>query len=218
MSEVAVAHWRYGRWMVVAGMASWAPAGVYYLLIIPALVGLEGNGALNALWILVMPAIQVDLGLSLLLVPAFSRARHDRRARSLMWSAIVVMMAGAAVYALVIGLVGDQLIDLIYGGRYAQYGRVAWFVGAAALPNAAMAVFESALRAYERPHCILSAYLVSTAITCVIGVAAVTAWGVLGGVLGLLARDVTAATFEAWSVFRAFYPPEPQRARAHTRS
>jgi O-antigen/teichoic acid export membrane protein len=194
--QVAVAHWRYGRWAVVVGFASWAPTGIYYLLIMPVLVGLGGNAALSALWNLVMPAIQVDLAFSLLLIPAFNRARQSRRAASLMWIALLAMVSGAALYALIVGLFGGSVMDLVYSGRYTQYSHLAWLVGLAALPNAAIAVFESALRAHKRPDRILWASLVSIPVTCVVGAAAVAVWGVLGAILGLLARDVTTMLLE----------------------
>jgi O-antigen/teichoic acid export membrane protein len=202
MHRVAVDHWHYGRWAVTSGMVSWAPAGAYYLLIMPLLTGLEGNGALNALWNLVMPAIQVCVALSLLLIPAFSRRRQDRRSVALIRITMPVMVAGASLYAVVIGLTGAEIINLVYSGRYTQYSHLAWLVGVAAVPNAAIAVSDSALRAYERPDLVLWANVISTIATCVAGAAAVAAWGVLGGVLGLLARDVTTMFVELWLVHR----------------
>ena len=210
MRTVAIAHWHYGRWSVMAAMTSWAPTAVYYLLIMPVWVGLQGNAALNALWNLVMPAIQVGLALSLLLIPAFSRARDEGRASVLMWSALLTMVAGAALYALVIDLAGEPVMDLVYGGRYTQFSHFAWVVGIAALPNAAIAVLESALRAHQRPDIILWAYVASTAVTCVFGPVAVAAWGVLGGTLGLLVRDVTTMLVELWWVRRVVGSSNPQ--------
>jgi O-antigen/teichoic acid export membrane protein len=204
--EIVTAHWRYGRWGVLSGIVSWAvswsPGGLYYLLIVPLLAGLQDTAALSALWNLVMPEIQLNLALTLLLVPAFGRMRRDLRAASLMWIALFALLAAASLYAVIIGLFGGPLIDVVYRGRYAQYAHFAWLVGLAALPTAAITVFESALRACERPDRVLSAYIVSAAVTCSFGVAAVAAWGLLGAIMGLLASCVTVLLVELWWVLR----------------
>jgi O-antigen/teichoic acid export membrane protein len=211
MRDVAAAHWRYGRWAVVTGIIKWAQGGLYYL-IVPALVGLEANAGLNVLVNLVMPAVHLNWAFTLLLTPALSRARQNRRAASLMWIVLSVLMAGALLYALVIGLFGGPLIDLVYRGRYTQYADLAWLIGLIVLPEAAITAFGPALRAHERPDRELSAYAVSTAVTCV-GIAAIAAWGVLGAILGLLAGRVTTMLLEFWWVLRTDTRPE-QRAAA----
>jgi len=200
--KIVAAHWYYGRWAVVTSIAAWAPGGLYYLLIVPILAGLEANAALNALWNLVMPAIQLNLALTLLLIPAFSRMRQDRRTASLVWAAVVALVAGATLYSVGVGLFGEPIIDVVYRGRYTREAHLAWLVGLAAVPNAAAAVLESVLRARERPDCIFRTYAVSTIVTCMIGIPAVAFWGVLGGILGLLARDVTTMVLELWWVLR----------------
>jgi O-antigen/teichoic acid export membrane protein len=207
--QVVASHWRYGRWAVVVGIVSWAPTGVVYLLIVPVLVGLEANAALNALWNFVMPVIHLSLAVGLLLVPAFGRARSDRRAASVMWIALLALVSGATLYALVVGLFGGPVMDLVYGGRYTQYAHLAWLVGLAALPTAAATVFGSVLRAYERPDRILWAHMASAAVTCAFGTVAVATWGVLGGILVLLARDMTTMLGELWWVLRTVGSHEP---------
>ena len=75
--QVVAAHWRYGRWAVVTGIFTWIPGCLYYL-IVPLLVGLEANAALNALWNLVMPALQLYQALTLLLIrPSAVSGRTD---------------------------------------------------------------------------------------------------------------------------------------------
>jgi O-antigen/teichoic acid export membrane protein len=200
MREVAAAHWRFGRWAALSGIISWAGGGLYYL-IVPMLVGLEANAALNVLGNLIMPAVQLNLAAMLLLVPALSRARQDRRAASLMWKALLVLVAGASIYAVVVGVFGGPLIDLVYQGRYTQYAHLAWLMGLVVVPFAAGVAFGSALRALERPDRELSAAVVAVAVTCV-GIAAIASWGLLGAILGLLASRLTAMIVALWWVLR----------------
>jgi O-antigen/teichoic acid export membrane protein len=209
--RVAVAHWRYGRWAVVSGIATWVPGSLYYL-IVPLLVGVEANAALNALMILVLPAAQVNSALTFLLVPAFSRFRHKQRDALMVWIALVVLVTGAALYALLVDLFGPPLMDLLYLGRYTQYADFAWLVGLIALPTAAIAALGSALRAYERPDLVLWAYVVSTVVTCTFGIGAVAAWGLLGAIVGLLGGYVTTTLAMLWWVLRTDSGPTGRSA------
>jgi O-antigen/teichoic acid export membrane protein len=211
MRRVASAHWGYGRWALVTGFATWVPASLYYI-IVPLMVGLEANAALNALMILVFPATHVNSGLTFLMVPAFGRLRQERRVASLVWIVLVVLLAAASVYALLVGLFGRPLMDVLYRGLYTGYADFAWLVGLIALPTAAIAALGSALRAYERPDRVLWAYIASTAVTCVFGVAAVASWGLLGAILGLLGGYVTTMLVMLWWVLRPDAQAEPQAA------
>jgi len=208
LREVAAAHWRYGRWTVLTAVAGWARGSIYYL-VVPVSVGLEANAALNVLWNLVMPVIQLYVAGSALLVPAFSRHRQDRRFKSLMWRVLLVLVAGASVYALLIGLFGGTLIDLVYHGRYTQYTNLAWLMGLIVLPIAASTAFGAFLRAHERPDRVLSANVAATVVAC-IGIIAIDAWGLRGAVLGLLASCVTTMLVMLWWVLRTDSRTEAQ--------
>lgn len=198
--EVLAAHWRFGRWAALTGVVGWARGSIYYL-VVPVMVGLEANAALNVLWNLIMPAVQLYLAASAILVPAFSRRRQHRRVASLMWLVLLVLVAGAAVYALLIGLFGGALIDLVYRGRYTQYADLAWLMGLILLPIAAFTTFGAILRACERPDRELTANVAATAVACV-GIIAIAAWGLLGAVLGLLASCITMMLVTLWWVLR----------------
>jgi O-antigen/teichoic acid export membrane protein len=208
LREVVSNHWRYGRWAVLSGVVVWARGSIYYL-VVPISVGLEANAALNVLWNLVMPAVQLYLAVAALLVPAFSRRVQDRRVVSLMWGALLVLVAGGAVYALFVGLFGGKLIDLVYRGRYAEYAHLAWLMGLILLPIGAFTAFGALLRARERPDHELSANVAATVVAC-IGIIAIYAWGLLGAVLGLLASCVTAMLVMLFWVLRDDGPPKAQ--------
>jgi O-antigen/teichoic acid export membrane protein len=56
---------------------------------------------------------------------------------------------------------------------------------------------------------VLWAYVISTAVTCTLGVAAVAAWGLVGAILGLLAAYVTTMLAMLWWMLRTGTRPEP---------
>lgn len=196
---VASAHWRYGRWASVTQAVEAFPSTFFYLLI-PLLAGLEANAAVRVLIVLIMPAIQAILAFRLLLVPALRRMREQGYIPSIIWRALIVLVAGAALYALLIAEFGGPLMDLLYRGRYGEYARFAWLTGLIPVPFAAMEVLGSFLRARERPDRILWANMISAVVTVVFGGAAVAAWGLLGALLGLLGAYVTTMLVMAWWV------------------
>jgi O-antigen/teichoic acid export membrane protein len=188
--SVARAHWRYGRWAVATNALEVFP-GVFYFLIVPQLVGLEANAALRALYNLIIPAIQATGAFSYLLVPAFGRLRQRGGDATLVWKALIVLVGGACLYALVIAEFGRPLMDLLYGGRYTDYAHFAWLVGLIPIPVAALTALNSFFRAHERPDLVLWANMISAAVTCVFGSAAVAIWGLLGAILGMVGGQVT---------------------------
>jgi len=207
LREVARAHWRYSRWAVLTGVVAWARGGLYFL-VVPVLAGLPANAALSVLWNLVTPAIVLSYTSTQILVPAFSRVRQDRRATSRMWVVLPVLVTGAAFYALLVGLFGGTLIDLIYHGRYSQYDNLAWLVGLNVPPTAAFMVFAAFLRAHERPDRELSAQVYGMVVAC-LGILAIAAWGLFGAIVGLLAGAVTTVLVAFWWVLRTGHAEIP---------
>jgi O-antigen/teichoic acid export membrane protein len=200
--DVVGTHWRYGRWATVAHVVAWVP-GSFYFMILPWFAGLSANGALNALTMLMMPAAQAYTAFGLLLVPAFGHSRQDGSANALVWKILMLLVVGAALYALLITLFGRPVMDLLYRGRYAEYTQFAWLIGLLVIPTAAIAVLSSALRARERPDHVLWAYLIAAAVICTLGVAAIAVWGLLGAILGQLFGYTGATLAMLWWVWRS---------------
>lgn len=213
--RVLSAHWHYGRWAAVTQTLEAFPSSFYYFLV-PLLVGLEANAALRVLMVLIMPAIQANLGCRLLLVPALGRIRQHGSAAPVVWKALIVVVGGACLYALLIAEFGRPLMDLLYRGRYTEYAHFAWLIGLIPLPFAAMDVLASALRAHERPDCVLWANVISTVVTCTFGGAAVAIWGLLGAILGLLGGYVTTMLVMAWWILHTHAWAGPRMAIGRT--
>jgi O-antigen/teichoic acid export membrane protein len=71
--EVHSLHWRYGRWALLAGVFSWVPGNIFYL-ILPVFHGLEAAAHFKALMNLLMPILHINGALGQLLVPGMVRA------------------------------------------------------------------------------------------------------------------------------------------------
>jgi O-antigen/teichoic acid export membrane protein len=193
-AAVAGEHWRYARWAVGAAALSWVPGNVYFTLL-PAWVGLEGTAALRALANLVMPATHAISALSLLLMPMLARRRHEGQARMrrIMAVFLALFLAGAGVYNLILVIFRRQIVELLYGGRYADAVPLVPLVGLLAFLAALISVFGAALRALERPDKVFWSYLASSVVAVGGGVLLARSFGVAGALGGLLLSSSTTA-------------------------
>jgi O-antigen/teichoic acid export membrane protein len=178
-------HWAYGRWAVGTGLLSGAILHVYYL-VMPAWRGLESTAMLRALTNLVMPALQSFLALSVLAVPRLVGIRERAALNRALGKLLVLYSLSGVLYWLALGLLHAPLVRLLYSGRYQSNTNLLWFLGLMPLITALITVFESALRAMTRSDQIFRAYVLSAAVTCIIGLPMMIAWGVGGAIVGML--------------------------------
>jgi len=209
--EVISVHWNYGRWAVARGLLSGIPNSLYYF-VLPILVGLEANAALNALNALILPATQVNIALWLLLVPVFGRMRQRGRLLPMVWAAAAALAAGGALYAVLVGLFSRPVMNFLYAGRYDQYGYFGWLIGLVAVTNVVNAVLGSALCACGRPDRALWANISAVTTSCTFGVVATAIWGLTGAILGFVAADLTTTLALLWLFLHTDHLDAPQMA------
>ncbi len=190
-AEARAAHVGYGRWAAPTGALEWVHSSLP-MLVLPAVVGLEGSGALRALYNLAMPALQAFSALSILALPLFVRARVEGHLRSAALRVGGGLVALGAVYGLVILAFGKPVVAWLYNGKYPL--SMAALVCLAVLPAAAAAsgVLMALLRSAERPKAVFHARVAATSVAATAGVA-VTA---LLGVVGALVSDLLALATE----------------------
>lgn len=181
--DIYTSHWRYGRWAVPTGALSWVPANAYCLAL-PIVGGLEYTAAFSALMTLVTPAQQVISAVAGILIPSFGQARQSGSMRQLALLVLAGLGVGSAIYVALLGIAGERLMQLLYGGRYAEYSHLAWIAGLVAIPSSVVAVLGSTLRVLERPDRVFWAYAASAAITWTAGMAATAHWHLTGAVVG----------------------------------
>ena len=188
LRQYCIEHFRYGRWVLLTVPFSIGMYQGYYFLV-GYLLSVEQTGLLRAVDTLVIPFQQIGIGLSMMFIPIASRhvddmpvAKQWAYARQL----LIPLMALAAVYAGLLLLFGEELLDLVFGGNVAAAAEVlpamAFMpvVQAAALPAAA------ALTAHKRPDLKFLSYAVATLGTMTVGIALILWQGLWGAALGLL--------------------------------
>ena len=183
--EALHSHWSYGRWTVLTCALTWVPTNVYYLLL-PAWGGFEANASLKALMNLIMPVLQANSALAVILLPILVQARGGAGFGRLVRVSMLFFGLSSLGYWLLLGLFQRPLVEWLYGGRYVEHAQLLWFIGLMPLASAMGIVLAGALKAMERPDRVFWAYVLSTVSALTVGVGFVALWGVEGAVVGLL--------------------------------
>ncbi|MFZ0759282.1 MAG: hypothetical protein WAM69_04965 [Candidatus Sulfotelmatobacter sp.] len=191
LGAVCRKHWTYGRWALVANLASWVPAYLFYPLL-SAFAGLAQSGQLKALMNLVAPLQQSQAALSMLFLPYAARLQGERagkNASSLNRKITGIALAGAFCYWAVILWFKGSVFHLLYTGKYMDVAHLLPFVALGSILWAAAFGPTVVLRAMESPRLVFLAYAVATMLSLVIGVPATRAFGLWGAILGVNVSD-----------------------------
>ena len=196
--EAREAHVGYGRWAAWTGVLEWGALAVPYLAL-PVFVGLEGSGALRALYNLAMPALQGFSALATLALPLFVRARAEGRLRHTATAVGAGMLGLSVVYAVLVLVGGRAAVAWLYDGQYAVGWASLALLAALPVANVAANVLATLLRSDERPDAVFRARAWATGVAATVGTGLTVAFGVPGA----LGSDVAALLTEGAVAGRA---------------
>jgi O-antigen/teichoic acid export membrane protein len=200
--SVLTTHWEYGRWAVLTGILAWVPLNFFFVALSTS-IGLEASGNLKALTNLVLPLLQANAALSLVLVPLLITHTSEKEKFTRLVSRALLCFAAVGVpYALVIGIFGSSLTSALYGGRYHATARVMWLLALIPLLDGAQVVLGSALRSLRQPKQIFRAQLFAAASLLAIGTVAAGLFGVPGAAAAIVLASVLAIGMLALSLFK----------------
>jgi O-antigen/teichoic acid export membrane protein len=191
-SEVTRAHWTYGRWALGSGLLSWVPSNAV-VLALPLWYSLADAGTLRVATTLMLPVLHVQGALGLLFMPALVRARLSGQLRSRAIAMGSLFLALSAIYAPLVLIFGSWAVQLLFGTQYSVDGTTLWLLAAIPFVSAVSGVSGAVLRAVERPDRVLWTYVAATAVTCLVGLPLVFAYGVNGALASLLLSAATTA-------------------------
>ena len=209
LETVYADHWDYGRWAIATAAVTWVP-GTFYYTLLAAWVGLEGSAALRAIMNLIMPILQANSAIAILLLPPFVQAfTTEDRSQFLRFVRLVFILfaMGALGYWIFLLCFHAEVFCWVYGGRYGEETNALLLAGLHPLPVGVTAVLGSALRAMKRPDQIFWCQTVGAVVTMTFGLWLLPLYGVIGAVIGGLASSVTVAVALMWVVWR----PVPER-------
>lgn len=178
-TEAMKEHLRYGRWAMASGLVGFVPAYVYYL-ILPMVADLQQSGALRALTNLVMPLLQANVALCILLLPRLVRCRGTPQFARTVRQALMVLVGASAVYYLFIIIWHEPIRQLIYGDKYAGYTALLLLIGLQPILTAATGVLDVMVAAHERPDYVFYSCLAAAVSAVTIGAGLAWKWGVAG--------------------------------------
>ena len=196
-TEILRDHWGFGRWALGVAALRWLQVNGFYL-VLPVVGGLREAALLRASMNLVGPFLQIVYALSPLLVASFARQLRNESAerklnQEVRLAAVSLTGLFLAVYFVIWGF-GDAGVRLLYGGRYAEITSLLPLLGAIPFVIGVSEVFESRLRALNRPNRVFWVYAAASLVIPVIvvlasnvGVRAVIGGVVVMGVLRLVA-------------------------------
>jgi O-antigen/teichoic acid export membrane protein len=191
LGAVSRRHWTYGRWALIANVASWIPAYLFYPLL-STFSGLVQSGQLRALMNLVAPLQQTQAALAMLFLPYAARLQGeggDRRAASLNRKITLIALTGATGYWIAVLLFKDSVFHLLYSGKYVEVASQLPFVAVGSILWAAAFGPTVVLRAMQSPKLVFLAYAVATVLALVIGIPATYRYGLWGAILGINISD-----------------------------
>jgi O-antigen/teichoic acid export membrane protein len=191
LRDICRRHWVYGRWALLANIASWAPAYLFYPLL-STFAGLAQSGELKALMNFVAPLQQSQAALGMLFLPYAARMQGQdggKYARKLNRKIIFITLAGASAYWVFILWFKGPIFHLLYSGRYMEVVSQLPFVALGSVLWAAAFGPTVVLRAMESPRLVFLAYITATVLSLAIGVPMTRAFGLWGAILGVNISD-----------------------------
>lgn len=183
--EVATEHWCYARWTIPTRLMKAGYRNMVFF-ILPYWGGLEATGALRALMNLTMPMGFIEHSLAVVMVPTLVRARANGTLHEKVILAIAFFFVTSFVYGIALVVFQDQIIQLLYGGRYGSYADLVWVIALIPVIGSVSIVIDSTLRAIERPKDIFWAILAGALVGFTFGIGAVIYAGAFGAVISLL--------------------------------
>jgi len=187
--EMRNLHWSYGRWALLAGLFSWVPGNIYYLLL-PAFHGLEAAAQFKALMNLLMPILHFNGALGQLLVPEMVRAVAQGKLKRLVLTSITTLTALSVLYWILLIYMGSKSIKLLYLEKYANTKEWIFWIGLLPVLTAVVVVMSSALKAVENPKIVAQININLSILTIIFATPLVFIHGLDGAVLMLLSSYI----------------------------
>src|SRR3990172_9532599 len=183
-------HWKYGKWILSAGLLSWLVNSVTVPLS-AAILGLEMAGAFKALENLVMPLDRSFTAFGLLALPALSTRRArvgDSETLKTSGRLSFVAVGVALCYSALLIFAAPRIVELVYGDPfYVQYSWILVFFGVSAVLGAAGFGIAAGIRVIEKPRIVFVSLMIGVVPVVLAGVWLTTAMGLAGAALTQLA-------------------------------
>jgi O-antigen/teichoic acid export membrane protein len=186
--EVISQHWIYGRWAILAALASWISGNIYYILL-GAARGLAETGSLKALLNFASPIGTAFAAVSMLVLPYAARAiqrEGTAGVERLTWRLSLLYAAGAAGYWAIFLSLEHTWIRALYGGNYSHLLYLVPWIAIGSIVRIASIVQMLSLKALQLPFRGFLAFVFSDVAALLLGLPAVKLFGLQGAIAAYL--------------------------------
>ena len=196
-------NWKSARWMFPAALIGVGALGIYPW-ILALFHGTVSVGSLTAAQGVILFANPLLLGVCGFFGPlaahTYARSGADALGR-LVFLSTLALIGVMGLFCAVVSTWGGELVQLIYGPRYAGQGQVVWALACAQLAFAAGIPVSYGLLALHRADYELKIAAIQLTVTLTLGLWCVRTYGAAGVGYGILAGYLAAVALQ-WSAFR----------------
>jgi O-antigen/teichoic acid export membrane protein len=201
LHTIAMDHWNYGSWNVLATGVYWA-SGHILMLFVPLVLGLSSTAVIAAVVNLFRPLHLFMQSISLLVLPAFSRQIQRESFTLSLRRQVVGLVAVSSCLAFLYGMVltafSDTLLHLIYQGKYDGYQGIVLLFALSYTASSAVQIFTMVLKAFQDTRSLLTVWSTSALIMTLLSIPMMVAFGLAGGII-TLAFSYIAAAKSGWN-------------------
>jgi O-antigen/teichoic acid export membrane protein len=202
--EVRKDHWVYGRWAAVTGIATYIPSQIFFPLLEKS-EGLAAAGTLRAYANLVMPFLQANVALCMLLLPILVRSRGTKKFNQIVTFGLVALAGGPIVLWVILGIFPSQALNLVYHGKYPVNEKLMWLIGFQPVVTGAFSVLHAALQSHHHPKYVFYASAAAAAAAVTLGFALTYRYGINGAAVGMTIGFTINAIFAAYFCWRIIW-------------
>ncbi|MCL4249802.1 MAG: oligosaccharide flippase family protein [Anaerolineae bacterium] len=188
MEQVVSENWKYGKWVMLAGVLSWLTWQGYSVLT-GSILNLADAGGLKALQNLINPVTQLITAFSLVFMPSIARRHAEYGDRVLYRDLLlysVFLTAITVSYWLLLVIFQEPIFNLLYGGQYGEYLHALPFLALLPVVIALTTSWAIGLRVLRQTRLLFWLDSIGGLLTITVGVVLVYQYGFTGVVAGSL--------------------------------
>lgn len=187
--EIYLDHWNYGKWIILASIAS-SISSLLYIPLLGLIASLEEAAAFKSIQNLILPFQQVLTALSLLIIPWISKKAYNEGISSNKFQVrnlIVLYLIFSIIYSGLIIFFGKPIINLLYSNPF--YSNFTWLIPFFAFVMTVMSVSQPiaiSLRALRKPNKILISKVYGAITVVIIGAITISNFKLAGILLCMI--------------------------------
>jgi O-antigen/teichoic acid export membrane protein len=186
LKDLAYECWKYGKWILLASIASWIATSIYVPLI-TVFSGLSQAAAFRSMQNLTLPLQQLLSALYLILLPYIARQKlaNGKGYLRKTTNQVLLLFSGIVLaYSAVIIMFSHEIIKILYGNSF--YQSFIWLIpclSAVTFITIFSQVFSLSLRVMQKPDAILWAKIGAALMVVTAGIFAIRQLGLIGVIL-----------------------------------